>query len=56
VDKVGCGDVFPSRSDVVGIVVAIVAQVKNVVATLREERDAVSDDTGSGFEEQVHSV
>ncbi len=56
VNKVSGGDVFPSRTHIVRIVVTIVTQVKNVVAAIREEGDAVSDDTGSGFEEKVHSV
>ena len=56
VDKVSGGDVFPSRTYIVRIVVAIVTQIKNVVAAIREEGDAVSNDTRSGFVEKVHSV
>ena len=49
--KISCRDVFSICADIVRISVTIVAQKKDVIATIGEERDTVSDDTGFGFVE-----
>jgi hypothetical protein len=54
VDEVRGRDMLPIGTNIIGISIAIVTQVKDMVSAIREEGDAVSDDAGLGFVEQVH--